>query len=102
MGYTEKGIGYQHRDTSLAAAEDNEGKKLTLREQVYQLLLLQATASRSVRGAGSKRSWTAHDVSVQPRISELSNESRVEDSGKRGKTQWGKSCILWQVRNARV
>jgi hypothetical protein len=30
MGYTEKGIGYQHRDTSLAAAEDSEDKKLTL------------------------------------------------------------------------
>jgi hypothetical protein len=39
MGYTEKGIGYQHRDTSLAAAEDNEGNKVTLREQVYQVTL---------------------------------------------------------------
>jgi Fe2+ or Zn2+ uptake regulation protein len=46
MGYTEKGIGYQHRDTSLAAAEDNEGNKVTLREQVYRLLL-QATAPLS-------------------------------------------------------
>ena len=99
MGYTEKGIGYQHRDTSLAAAEDNEGKKLTLREQVYRLLL-QATAPLSTEQVA--RELDRPYVSVQPRISELSNESRVEDSGKRGKTQWGKSCILWQVRNARV
>jgi|TARA_R110000772_G_scaffold13746_1_gene40318 hypothetical protein len=99
MGYTEKGIGYQHRDTSLAAAEDNEDKKLTLREQVYRLLL-QATAPLSTEQVASELNRPY--VSVQPRISELSNESRVEDSGKRGKTQWGKSCILWQVRNARV
>jgi hypothetical protein len=99
MGYTEKGIGYQHRDTSLAAAEDNEDKKLTLREQVYRLLL-QATAPLSTEQVA--RELDRPYVSVQPRISELSNESRVEDSGKRGKTQWGKSCILWQVRNARV
>jgi hypothetical protein len=99
MGYTEKGIGYQHRDTSLAAAEDNEGKKVTLREQVYRLLL-QATAPLSTEQVA--RELDRPYVSVQPRISELSNESRVEDSGKRGKTQWGKSCILWQVRNARV
>jgi hypothetical protein len=99
MGYTEKGIGYQHRDTSLAAAEDSEDKKLTLREQVYRLLL-QATAPLSTEQVA--RELDRPYVSVQPRISELSNESRVEDSGKRGKTQWGKSCILWQVRNARV
>jgi|TARA_R110000822_G_scaffold14939_6_gene52071 hypothetical protein len=99
MGYTEKGIGYQHRDTSLAAAEDNEGNKVTLREQVYRLLL-QATAPLSTEQVA--RELDRPYVSVQPRISELSNESRVEDSGKRGKTQWGKSCILWQVRNARV
>lgn len=99
MGYTEKGIGYQHRDTSLAAAEDSEDKKLTLREQVYQLLL-KTTQPLSAEQIASM--LERPDVSVKPRLSELSNESRVEDSGKRGKTQWGKSCILWQVRNARV
>ena len=27
MGYTEEGVGYQHRDTSRAAADDSQGKK---------------------------------------------------------------------------
>ena len=32
---------------------------------------------------------------VQPRLSELQNENKVIDSGERGKTKWGKSCIRW-------
>jgi len=95
MGYTEEGIGYQSRDTSLAAAEADAGKKVSLREQVYKLLLQSAIPLSTEQIA---ERLTRPYVSVQPRISELSNDLRVEDSGKRGKTQWGKSCILWQVR----
>jgi len=95
MGYTEEGIGYQSRDTSLAAAEENIDKKVSMREQVYKLLLQSAvplSADQIAEQLG--RSF----ISVRPRVTELSNALRVEDSGKRGKTQWGKSCILWQVR----
>ena len=95
MGYTEEGVGYQHRDTSRAAADDSQGKKANLREQVYKLML-KATIPLSTEQVASmlKRPY----VSVQPRLSELSNEKRVKDSGNRGMTQWGKSCILWEVR----
>ena len=95
MGYTEKGIGYQHRDTSFAAADDSNGKKVTLREQVYKLLT-QAPIPLSAEQIASM--LERPDVSVKPRLSELSNERRVKDSGNRGKTQWGKACILWEVR----
>ena len=95
MGYTEEGVGYQHRDTSRAAADDSQGKKVTLREQVYQLLL-KTTQPLSAEQIASM--LERPDVSVKPRLSELSNERRVKDSGNRGKTQWGKSCILWEVR----
>ena len=37
--------------------------------------------------------------SVQPRTSELANEGKIVDSGQRGKTQWGKPCILWEVKS---
>lgn len=95
MGYTEEGIGYQSRDTSLAAAEANTGKKVSLREQVYKLLLQSAIPLSADQIADQLgRSF----ISIRPRVTELSNDLRVEDSGKRGKTQWGKSCILWQVR----
>jgi hypothetical protein len=94
MGYTEEGIGYQRRDTSLAAAEDSAGKKVTLREQVYTLLTKSPTPLSTEEIAQHlERPY----VSVQPRLSELSNDRRVRDSGKRGKTQWGKACILWEV-----
>mgnify|MGYP003635471992 FL=1 len=94
MGYTEEGIGYQRRDTSLAAAEDNAGKKVTLREQVYALLTKTPVPLSTEEIADHlERPY----VSVQPRLSELSNDSRVRDSGRRGKTQWGKACILWEV-----
>jgi len=94
MGYTEEGIGYQRRDTSLAAAEDNAGKKVTLREQVYALLTKSPTPLSAEQIASMLE---RPDVSVKPRISELSNDRRVRDSGRRGKTQWGKACILWEV-----
>ncbi len=94
MGYTEEGIGYQRRDTSLAAAEDNAGKKVTLREQVYALLIKSPIPLSTEDIADHlERPY----VSVQPRLSELSNDRRVRDSGRRGKTQWGKACILWEV-----
>ena len=95
MGYTEEGIGYQHRDTSLAAADDSKGKKVTLREQVYQLLT-QAPIPLSTEQIAEMLGRPY--VSVQPRLSELSNDRRIKDSGKRGRTQWGKACILWEVR----
>ena len=96
MGYTKEGIGYQHTDTSRAAANDIQNKKVTLREQVYQLLL-ETTSPLSTEQVASmlERPY----VSVQPRLSELSNEKRVKDSGNRGTTQWGKACILWEVRS---
>ena len=96
MGYTEEGIGYQHRDTSLAAADDSKGKKATLREQVYKLLTqtpIPLSTEQIAETLGRPY------VSVQPRLSELSNDNRIKDSGERGKTQWGKSCILWEVRH---
>ena len=94
MGYTEEGIGYQNRDTSFAAADNDQGKKVTLREQVYQLLL-ETTSPLSAEQIASY--LDRPDVSVKPRLSELSNEKLIKDSGQRGKTQWGKACILWEV-----
>ena len=96
MGYTKEGIGYQHTDTSRAAANDIQNKKVTLREQVYQLLL-ETTSPLSAEQIA--RYLDRPDVSVKPRLSELSNEKRIKDSGNRGTTQWGKACILWEVRS---
>jgi len=99
MGYTKENIGYQSRDTSLAAAEADTDKKVNLREQVYKLLLQSAIPLSADQIADQLgRSF----ISIRPRVTELSNDGRVKDSGKRGKTQWGKSCILWEAHRGEI
>lgn len=96
MGYTTEGIGYQNRETSLQAAVSNKTGKITLRDRVYNLLAESDSALSTEQIAAELGNPY---VSVQPRLSELSNDLKVRDSGKRGKTQWGKSCILWEIVN---
>ena len=95
MPYTQTGVGYQSTDTSKAAANSNFKGKLSIRDRVYQLL-----EKTSV-------TMSTEDIadflylpygSVQPRLTELQNEGKIVDSGKRGKTKWGKSCILWRAK----
>jgi hypothetical protein len=95
MGYTQEGIGYQGTDTSKQAALSNVDSKLSIRDQVHELL------SSSKIPLSTEQIATRLNkpyVSVQPRLSELSNANMVKDSGHRGTTQWGKSCILWSVK----
>ena len=94
MGYTSEGIGFQKRETSLESATSNTLGKITLRDQVYSLLVeVKSPLSTEQIATELGRPY----VSVQPRLSELSNDLKVRDSGQRGKTQWGKACILWEV-----
>lgn len=94
MGYTKEGVGYQGGDTSLQAAQSNVGKKLTLREQVKNVL---CGTSKALSTEQIAEMLGRPYVSVQPRLSELANDGLIRDSGKRGKTQWGKQCILWEA-----
>lgn len=93
MGYTNEGIGYQDRDTSLEAALYDKSGKLSLREKSYKVIkksLLPMSADQVADEL--QKSF----ISIRPRITELFNEGRIRDSGKRGKSQWGKACILWE------
>ena len=95
MGYTETGIGYQSTDTSKEAAVANYKGKLTIRDRVHQLLqkISEALSTEDIAGL-----LNVPYGSVQPRLSELQNEDKVEDSGERGKTRWGKACIKWRAK----
>lgn len=95
MGYTETGIGYQSKDTSKAAANSNYKGKLTIRDRVYQLL---QKTSQALSTEDIAALLNVPYGSVQPRLSELQNEDKVEDSGERGKTRWGKACIKWRAK----
>ena len=96
MSYTQEGIGYQSTDTSKQAAFNNVDKKLTIREQVYDLL---SSARFPLSTEEIAFQLNRPYVSVQPRLSELCNSKMVKDSGQRGTTQWGRTCILWEAMN---
>lgn len=96
MPYTSEQIGYQNTDTSKAAAESGAGKKITLRDQVLAVI-----EDRSPNLPVSVETVSAilnrPTVSVRPRFTELKNAGKIEDSGERGRTQFGKACILWKA-----
>lgn len=93
MGYNRQGIGYQNRDTSFDAANANVEKKLTLREEVLDLL---QKSSEPLSSYAIADKLNKPFISVQPRVTELANDLLIKDSGKRGKTEYNKSCILWE------
>ena len=93
-GYTSDGIGFQKQDTSYKAATQNKKNKLSLRQEVLQYFKENQTLSIS---SGTVAFTLNRDAcQIQPRITELSNLGLIEDSGYRGKTKYGKSCILWR------
>lgn len=92
MPYNKDGIGYQKTDTSKSAANSNYPGKLTAKDRVLQLL--QKVPNELTTEEISDVLQIPYPT-VQPRLSELQNENKVIDSGKRGKTKWGKSCIRW-------
>ncbi|MBV7408727.1 hypothetical protein [Maritimibacter sp. DP1N21-5] len=94
MPYTKDGIGYRHTDTSEAAAQSAKTSAETLRARVLDVLAASAIP-RSAEGIA--RSMGEHPASVKPRISELRNAGKVRDSKKRGRTDMGRSCILWEL-----
>jgi len=94
MGYNTEGIGSQNTDTSFKAAQDSIENKLTLRQQVLNILL----ASSLPLGADEiADKLNKPFISIRPRVTELANNLLIKDSGKRGKTKYNKSCILWEA-----
>ena len=94
MPYNKDGIGYQKTDNSKAAAYSNYPGKLTAKDRVLQLL--QKVPNKLTTEEISDVLQIPYGT-VQPRLSELQNENKVVDSGLRGKTKWGKSCIRWEA-----
>ena len=94
MGYTDDGIGFQNRDTSIEAAISDKKGKLSLREQAYQVI---EEAASPLSADDVANILDRPFISIRPRITELCNQKRIQDSGLRGKTQWGKKCILWET-----
>lgn len=95
MPYTPEGVGYQDTDTSLEAAEKIAPKAETIRAAVLDCLQkspLPLSSSQIADLIGYPH------VSVWPRLSELRERNLAEDSGQRGKSLYGKKCILWRAK----
>lgn len=94
MPRTQSGTGFQATDTSYAAAKGVEPKVKTLRAQVLDYVRDQRQPVSTENVAdGLGRAYG----SIQPRLSELRDSGLIMDSGERGLTKWGKSCILWKI-----
>ena len=93
-GYTSDGIGFQKQDTSYKAATQNKNNKLTLRQEVLQYFKNNPTLCVS---SGTVALALYKDAcQIQPRLTELANQGLIKDSGVRGQTKYGRSCILWR------
>ena len=94
MPYNDTGVGYRNTDTSSAAAEEITPKAPKIRASVLECLRASDVPLSTEEIA--QRIGVIY-ASVQPRLSELRNDALVVDSGERGVTQYGKSCILWEA-----
>lgn len=96
MPQTSEGTGFQKTNTSaLAALEvDGAGRANSLCRRVYAALL----ASPAPLSTDDLCAALGEDpASLQPRTSELRDAGRIEDSGARGTSRFGRPCILWRA-----
>ena len=80
-------------DTSKSAWV-NKKDKLTKREQVYELLKLNALSNYQIADE-----LEMPLSSVCARVRELQLTDHIEDSGLRRKTQFGKLAIVWRKKD---
>ncbi len=84
---------HNYTDTSKSAWV-NKKDKLTKREQVYELLKLNALSNYQIADE-----LEMPLSSVCARVRELQLTGHIEDSGIRRKTQFGKLAIVWRKKD---
>ena len=94
MPYTPNRTGYRNTDTSALAAVQVEPKTKIMRDAIL------AAMKRHGAPVGADELAEIMDVNtlaVRPRLTELRDKGLIRDTGPRGQTNMGKSCILWEV-----
>jgi hypothetical protein len=86
--------GYRRTDTSYQAAQEVAAKAKPWREIVFESLAGNGPATSFEL---AERLDIEHSV-IQPRTSELRLMNRIEDSGERRMTKFGKKSIVWRVK----
>ncbi len=82
---------YQRNSETSKSAYYNKKDKLTLKEQVYDLLLDNPLANHQIADK-----MEIPLSSVTARIRELQIDGKVEDSGKRTLSKYGRDCVVWK------
>ena len=82
---------YQRNSETSKSSYYNKKDKLTLKEQVYDLLLDNPLANHQIADK-----MEIPLSSVTARIRELQIDGKVEDSGKRTLSKYGRDCVVWK------
>jgi hypothetical protein len=85
--------GFKQRDTSSDAGDAIAPKAATLREQVL-------LAIRRKPGTPEEVALLLREdlLAIRPRFSELSAANLIEDTGCRGRSRSGRSCLVGRAR----
>jgi len=81
---------YQRNSDTSKSAWENKKNKVTLKEQVYDLLLNNPLANHQIADT-----MEIPLSSVCARIRELTLENKIEDSGKRALSKYKRECVVW-------
>ena len=81
---------YQRNSETSKNAYYKKKDKLTLKEQVYDLLLDNPLANHQIADK-----MEIPLSSVTARIRELQIDGKVEDSGKRAMSKYKRECVIW-------
>lgn len=98
MPYTPQGTGWQGSDTSLSAAAYVEDTRKETAKSLRARILHFLRFSR--KSFTSEELCDALDVdyrSLQPRLSELKNDGKIEDSGFRRTSSRNRQIIAWKA-----
>ena len=85
---------YQKKSETSKSAWESKKNKLTLREEVFNLL-----AERPYSNEQIADSLEQPLSSICARINELKKIDLVEDSGRRTKSKYNKDVILWRRKD---
>jgi predicted ArsR family transcriptional regulator len=88
-------MAYTATDTSLKAARESAAKANLIRDKVYDELRKYP--------CGATADQIANDINetiynVRSRMTELKDQELAEDSGRRGKSAFGKTAIIWLAK----
>ena len=84
---------YQRNSDTSKSAWENKKNKVTLKEQVYDLLLNNPLANHQIADT-----MEIPLSSICARVRELQVEGKIKDSGKRAMSKYKRECVIWQRR----